>query len=289
MSASGNAATTPVIENPTVAWPTLALFAFSLGLELTSTVLGIQGRFPLWLSVGLNSLCAYWLFTVLHDASHRAVSRQEGLNDWLGRLSIPALLPLPIFKAFRFIHMQHHRFANEHAGKDPDAYTSEGPRWLLPLRWATLDLKYVVFYMGKFSSRPVAERRESLIALVLGVAVIGGLMGAGFGRQLLFYWFIPSRIAIFWLALAFDFLPHHPKKTTQRENPWQATNNRVGLEWLMTPIFVYQNYHLVHHLYPRVPFYRYLRLWRADKAEFLRHDPLLVDIRGRELPAQAGS
>jgi fatty acid desaturase len=38
------------------------------------------------------------------------------------------------------------------------------------------------------------------------------------------------------------------------------------MEWLLTPLLTYQNYHLVHHLYPTVPFYRYRRLWesRAD-------------------------
>ena len=26
---------------------------------------------------------------------------------------------------------------------------------------------------------------------------------------------------------------------------------------------MYQNYHLVHHLYPTVPFYRYGKVWKA--------------------------
>ena len=32
-----------------------------------------------------------------------------------------------------------------------------------------------------------------------------------------------------------------------------TTRVRVGLEWLMTPMMLFQNYHLVHHLHPAVP------------------------------------
>ncbi|MGB2401659.1 MAG: fatty acid desaturase [Porticoccaceae bacterium] len=45
----------------------------------------------------------------------------------------------------------------------------------------------------------------------------------------------------------------------------QCTSNRVGMEWLLTPLSLSQNYHLVHHLYPTVPFYRYLKIWDARK------------------------
>ena len=30
------------------------------------------------------------------------------------------------------------------------------------------------------------------------------------------------------------------------------------MEWLLTPLMLSQNYHLVHHLHPSVPFYRYV-------------------------------
>ena len=283
---SGQAALEQLRTPPRLAWPTLVLFLVSTVLYGLSSGLALTGHLSTGVAVAVNAVAAYWLFTVFHDASHRAVSRSDRVNDWLGRMAILALLPCPIFKAFRFIHMQHHRFANEDAGQDPDAYTSEGPRWLLPLRWATLDIKYILFYLRRLGSRPRTEQRESVLAFVLGLVLMAGLVAAGWGAALFWLWFVPSRIAIFVLALAFDFLPHHPKKCTQRENPWQATNNRVGLEWLLTPVLLWQNYHLVHHLYPRVPFYRYLRLWRQGEAEFMARDPLLVDIWGRELQAR---
>ncbi|MDX1634244.1 MAG: fatty acid desaturase [Marinobacter sp.] len=272
-----------LITPPRVAWPTLALFALSLCLYASATALALAGQLaPVW-AVLVNTLAAYWLFTVFHDAAHRALGHSLQLNDWVGRISTLALFPFPIFKAFRFIHMQHHRFANESDGRDPDAYTGEGPALLLPLRWATVDFNYYRFYLAHWRQRPLAERRETLLALAFGVLACGGLILAGAGQALLLYWLLPGRLAIAVLAFAFDYLPHHPRKSTQQENPWQATNNRVGLEWLLTPVLMWQNYHLIHHLYPRVPCYRYLKVWRQGEPLFRRQQPLLVDVLGREL------
>ncbi len=274
---------TRLLATPRVAWPTLVLFVVSLLLFAGATALALAGRIAPVMAIALNTLAAYWLFTVFHDAAHRALGESQKLNDWIGRISTLALFPFPIFKAFRFIHMQHHRFANDTSGRDPDAYTGGGPALLLPLRWATVDFNYYRFYLAHWQSRPAAERRETLLALAFGVTACAGLILAGAGEALLLYWLLPGRLAIAVLAFAFDYLPHHPRNSTQQENPWQATNNRVGLEWLLTPVLLWQNYHLVHHLYPRVPCYRYLRIWRQGEPVFRQQTPLLVNVFGREL------
>ena len=43
---------------------------------------------------------------------------------------------------------------------------------------------------------------------------------------------------------------------------------RMGWEWLLTPLLVCQNYHLIHHLYPTVPFYKIHDAW------YLKYDEL---------------
>ena len=32
---------------------------------------------------------------------------------------------------------------------------------------------------------------------------------------------------------------------------------------------LYQNYHLVHHLHPVIPFYRYVAVWRRGEESYL--------------------
>lgn len=274
-------------RRPRVAWPTLALFVLALAMWLASTSAALQGLLHTGLAIGLNAIATYWLFTVFHDASHNAVGESQRLNDWVGRIGIIFFSPLPIFRAFRFIHMQHHRFANESQDQDPDGWCGGGRWWTLPFRWATLDLYYYWFYLPRLKDRPISEQRETWLCVTLALTTLALLIHAGYGMALLLYWFIPARIAIFFLALAFDFLPHHPHKVSQRENRWQATNNRVGMEWLLTPVLLYQNYHLVHHLYPRAPFYRYLRLWRAREAEHLANNPCLISPLGKPLTPAA--
>ena len=273
-------------RRPDIAWPTLALFAIALLFWVSSTASAIAGLIPAGLAIAINAVAAFWMFTVFHDASHNALGRNQKLNDGIGRLAILFLSPLPIFRAFRFIHMQHHRFANEGRDKDPDGWCGGGRWWTLPFRWATLDLYYYWFYLPRLKGRPAGERRETLLSIVFGISVMTVLIAAGLGMELLLYWLIPARLAIFWLALAFDYLPHHPHGVAERDNPWKATSNRVGMEWLLTPLLLYQNYHLVHHLYPRAPFYRYIRLWRAREPEHLSNSPYLITPSGRPLANQ---
>jgi fatty acid desaturase len=85
-------------------------------------------------------------------------------------------------------------------------------------------------------------------------------------------WFIPTRIALFLIAVVFVILPHHPALVSHHEDPYLATTMRMGWEWLLTPLLVYQNYHLIHHLYPTVPFYKMHRVWYLRYDEHAKHN-----------------
>ena len=108
---------------------------------------------------------SFVLFTVSHEASHHSASSGDSLNTWLGRFSTPMFAHHAGFGSWRFVHMQHHRFTNDEEGRDPDAYTNRGPAWLAPLRWLTVDLWYIVFYVPRLRSRPRAEHIELAITL----------------------------------------------------------------------------------------------------------------------------
>ena len=82
------------------------------------------------------------------------------------------------------------------------------------------------------------------------------------------------------LAWWFDWLPHHGLEDTQRENRYRATRNRVGMEWLFTPLLLSQNYHLVHHLHPSVPFYRYIATWKRNEEAYLERDAAIGTVFG---------
>jgi len=268
---------------PAVAVPTLLLLIGGSAMWIASTALYLTDAFAWWATIPINALAGYLLFTVAHDAGHHSVSNIKWLNDLMGRLATPFFALHAGFPVWRFVHMQHHRFTNHDDGSDPDHYTMRGPAWQKPLRWLTIDYHYNAFYLPKLGSRKRAEQIEAIASPVLFVAVYGGLILTGNVVTLLVVLFIPSRLAIVYLAWAFDYLPHHGLHHKPTEDRLKTTRNRVGLERLMSPILLYQNYHLVHHLHPIVPFYRYIAVWRRNEEQYLDGDPALSTVRGREI------
>ena len=99
------------------------------------------------------------------------------------------------------------------------------------------------------------------------------------------FWLIivPGRLNVAFLAFAFDWLPHHGLSDTPDTNRFRTTRNRVGMERLMTPALIYQNYHLVHHMHPLIPFYRYIAAWRRNEDAYLAEDVPLATAGGHEL------
>jgi ring-1,2-phenylacetyl-CoA epoxidase subunit PaaE len=158
-----------------------------------------------------------------------------------------------------------------------------GPAWQRPFRWITIDLYYMVFYLPKLSTRPRQEQIEEGITLVVLTAVIVVSIVTGNFVNLLAVLIVPCRLAVLYLAWAFDYLPHNGLRDKPSENKLRTTRNRIGLEFLVSPMLLYQNYHLVHHLHPLVPFYRYIAVWRRNEEEYLEGDPALSTVRGREL------
>ncbi|GAC1630763.1 MAG: hypothetical protein NVS9B10_23450 [Nevskia sp.] len=255
-------------QPPAVAWPTLLLFVLALALWGFGLYGALTGLLPPAVAIALQTIAAFMHFTVLHDGVHRSLLRgHPRLNDLIATIAGSFLGPVVTGAAFRHVHFGHHRNTNDTA-RDPDLWSGIGPRWRLPLQWATADAMYVVVILREWSQIALRDRVQ-IVAITL--ALLGGygaMWALGYGVQATLYWLLPSRLAILWLAFAFNFLPHHPHQTLQSHNPYAATNARQGGEPLAKWLFLYQNYHVIHHLFPSVPFYRYLRIWNARQAEF---------------------
>ncbi len=260
----------PLYQPPSVAWPTLLLFVVALALWLTGLHGALTGWLPPAAAIALQTVAAFMHFTVLHDGVHRSFMRGHPLlNDLIATISGASLGPVVTCAAFRHVHFSHHRNTNDPV-KDPDWWSGTGPAWRMPLQWATVDLMYAVVLLREWAQISTKERVQ-IIVITGGLFVGYGLSWVfGFGWEATLYWLLPSRIAITWLAFAFNYLPHHPHNVPQSHNPYAATNVRRGGEPVMKWLFLYQNYHVIHHLFPSVPFYRYLKIWNARREEFTR-------------------
>ena len=279
----------PGVPRPEIAWPTVALFAVLLVAWSLSSVAALSGGASWWaspwLTIPVNAVASFGMFTVLHDASHRGLGKNRTVNEVLGRLSIPFVACYASFPLFRHIHLTHHRFVNEEE-LDPDAFAISGPAWQLPLRWLVIDVHYAAWYFRGVRSRPRKEQIETFVIMPIVLAAIVGAVVAGYGVELAVVYLIPQRIALWVLAWWFDWLPHHGLEGTNTQDRLRSTRNIIGLEWLLTPLMFSQNYHLLHHVHPIVPFYRYVDAWRNGEEAYLEHDPALSTISGQVVTAE---
>ena len=275
----------PGVPRPEVAWPTVALAGGLLVLWAGMTVGALTGALSAWVTIPLHAFVSFAMFTVLHDAAHRGLGKVRVVNEVLGRIAVPFVASYASFPLFRHIHLTHHRFVNEGHDVDPDSWMIHGPWWQLPLRWAVVDLHYASFYLRGWRDRP---RREVAESIGIAIAAVGGILAvvlAGYGPELALVYLIPQRIALVVLAWWFDWLPHHGLDGTVTDRRLQSTRNIIGLEWLLTPLLFSQNYHLLHHVHPIVPFYRYVEAWRNGEEAYLAHDPSLSTISGQPVTA----
>jgi beta-carotene hydroxylase len=263
---------------PTIAWPTIILFLISsIGCLGTAYVAFMQILpIPYWLASVIIGFFAYLQFSVGHDAAHRAVSTHKWFNELMGNMAVLFLAPFANVAIIRRVHMQHHVYAN--GPKDPDNWTHDGSIWTALLRWATLDVNYAYYYLRYQQPRPLRELMTVAVNAALVIIALSALIYFGYGEEALWLWFIPTRIGIFLVSAVFVFLPHHPHEVAQNEDPYRATTIRLGMEWLLTPLLAYQNYHLMHHLYPTAPFYNNVKLWEIKSAdpEFMAKNPAVV-------------
>lgn len=276
----------PRIALPAVSVPALLLFAGGAALWGTATWLLLAGLVPPVVTVVLNTLVTFVMYTVVHESAHHAAGKLTWVNEVLGRLAVPFVAAYASFPSLRYVHGEHHRHTNAPVHADPDAWTTRGPRWQLPLRWLTLDFSYARCYFARLRSRPPHELAETLVVLAAALSAAVALVSAGYGLELLFAYLLPQRLGLGLLAWSFGWLPHHGLPAEGPHGRFGTTRVRVGLERLLTPVLLAQNLHLVHHLHPAVPFHRYRRVWLENREAYLAHDVPIGTAWGRDLTAE---
>jgi ferredoxin-NADP reductase/fatty acid desaturase len=271
---------------PRLALPTVTILAVGWTAFLASTVGYIQGWMSAGATLAVNAAVTFVMFTVSHEAIHHAVSSTRWVNGVVGRLAWLLVVPIISFPTYAFVHIEHHRHANDDE-RDPDAWAAHSRWWQMPARWPFPEALYGGFILRTLRSRPRPEVAETLGLLTLSVAGLIVAIATGNLWTLAVVFLIPQRIGLVVLVWWFDWLPHHGLAHTQRSDRYGATRVRVGMEWLYTPLMLSQNYHLVHHLHPSVPFYRYRKTWRRNEEAYLERDAAITTVFGQGLnPAE---
>lgn len=253
--------------SPPVAWPTLVMAAALPTAQWTTVWAGLTGLVSLWACTPVIAITAYAHYTLVHESIHGNLApghphlrRINILVGWVGALGLASNWPL-----LMRTHALHHTHTN--SDEDPDIHV-KGTLGRLILTWMRLSLlQFVPPFMLKHLA-PAQYRRVAAIfrkgevaqASAVTLAVLAALaLAIASGRAVAWaaLLYVPTRIAALALMILFQWLPHHPFDRTER-----YLNTRISLWPGATVLTLQQNLHLMHHLWPSVPFYNYARLYR---------------------------
>ena len=264
------------------AWKTVFLFCAALALLLASIYAATVEKLPYWASITLNSLAIYLLFTPAHEAVHGNIRGKHHKYIWLEKLigglsSLSFTAPYPVFK---HVHLTHHNHTN-HPEDDPD-YFVKGENIFIVLIKCSFTVFFYHYHYWRYTKTflKTAEGRKdflitNLLFAFLWVVVISWGMLAGWQAPVLL-WILPTWIATTFLALVFDWLPHHPHAVQKR-----YLDTRIILFPGLTTLLLSQNMHLIHHLYPSIPFYNYGKAFKNVREDLEEKGARIDDLSKR--------
>lgn len=216
------------------------------------------------------------LMVLAHDGAHWRLFRNRTVNDWVSELALAWPFVVLSMQMYRQNHLPHHKHIN--TDRDPDWVRKQTADWRFPktrtqlVRMLILDAigvgfaQFIIVSIGfaRAASRdkrpqlPVAFRVGRLLFLVSVVTIVSVLHA---WWQVLLFWLVPF---VTWTQLCF-----HVRSIAEhfaihgRQGVYAQT--RTVIPSVFERIFVlpkHANYHLEHHLFPSVPFYRLPELHR---------------------------
>ena len=257
--------------SPDIAWPTIALSVFIVAAHVTLIALGLSGAVkPWWLTLPLG-ISAYVHYTPCHEAIHRNIVRSRRFDPvnaaigWWGALLTGMTWPL-----LSRTHIAHHAHTN--GERDPDIFLRGSLLRLIALaavstvanlvplpvwRWFYGTNPPNLGYLDAWKVMPARDWRVHQTVHGLMCLGVWSAVALGHGAEVLALYVVPATIGRFMMGFFLNWLPHQPWTSGDR---YRVANLREGR--LLSVLATGHNLHLVHHLWPRVPFYRYGALYR---------------------------
>tara|TARA_B110000971_G_scaffold6922_1_gene6732 strand:- start:4938 stop:5894 length:957 start_codon:yes stop_codon:yes gene_type:complete len=293
-----------------IATPTILLFIFGGGLFITSIILRLIYNYSALVVIPLSALGTYCLFPVIHDGSHGSICKNKFYNELISYIAgVPFFFaPFPTWRFIHLRHHRYTNIPDK--DPDYYAGGGVHNSFYLPIRWITHIFHYYVYFITELIKILYKNIRNKLInedntceieniykitsdkiikdntfilfitgfSIFLNILIVYYTYCAGVFDELCILWIIPSTITIMLLSVLFDYLPHRYYEVDILENKYKTTNMTHGLMTKKGKVnkliaFLTCNqltYHNIHHLYPKVPFYLYPKIWDDNKDELIR-------------------
>ena len=257
-------------------WPTVLL------LTITGAVWGIAMLLPVgwhWLSFLLLVLALTQHSSLSHEILHGHPFRSERAGTLLGLFQPGLFVPYLRFKA---LHLAHHR--NERL---TDPYDDPESNYLDPAVWNSLPdwkkklLRFNNTLLGRMVLGPMLSSyvfyRDDLVRIRAGDRVVLAHWLLHLPGVALTLWLVSLSAVPVWLYLLAcygalsllrirTFLEHRAHE--------RASGRSVVIEdrGLLALLFLNNNYHLVHHMHPKVAWYRLPALYRSRRSTYLQRN-----------------
>lgn len=277
MTENGDAMAGAVARPSSVEWPTLLLILACYALWL---VAGAAYDAAPFLAVPALALAIVLHSSLQHEAIHRHPTGNEAVNEALVFLPLGLLLP---FRRYRASHLRHHadsRLTDPY--DDPESYYLAHADWQCLPRWRRLVLAANNRLVGRMVIGPVnrsicfllAEAKTALHSGSdadtracrdawarhgIGLVMVAGTVHFVFTMPILAY------LAAVYLAMSIlavrSFCEHQWADNADERT---VIVERSLLGWL----FLNNNFHLIHHKRPGLPWYRLRAAYFARRGEW---------------------
>ncbi|MEL6413850.1 MAG: fatty acid desaturase [Pseudomonadota bacterium] len=216
-----------------------------------------MGVIPLWLGFIIACFNITLSYLPSHEAQHDIIakpgSKLRWLNQLVGHISIiPLVLP---YRVAKYTHMEHHKHAND-PEKDPDYAThADGP---LSAIWKSIYYRQPRADGGLNAYGSALERigrpdivLDGVIYQLIHFGILFGLAWSGFAIEAALLWWLPRHIGLTYIQYYLSWAPHHPGNESGRYRDTRSFRSILGNIGSLG-----MQYHIVHHLHPRIPLYR---------------------------------
>lgn len=257
-------------------WPTwlliVAIYGAWLALILLSPSLGLLVSAPLLALVGA------WQLSLQHELIHGHPTRSTHLNHLLGMPPLSLWYPVGVY---RTSHLLHHRDELlTLPGVDPESNYVSQADWERAGHWMRFVRVARKTALGRFLFGPglaIAQTWRDALAQVArgqGHALRDWLPHWLLVAALL--WFVDRfsafsawqyALLVAYPALSLAMVRSHYEHRAALQPQHRIVINEAG--WFMRLLFLNNNYHLVHHDLPRLPWYLIPRVYRAHRAAYL--------------------
>ncbi|KVE38654.1 fatty acid desaturase [Burkholderia sp. TSV86] len=260
-------------------WPTWLLIVVVYGGWLSVLLSVRDAGLPLAIATPLLILLCAWHMSLQHELLHGHPTRSKRLNKLLGYPPLSVWYP---YTLYRDTHLEHHRDEDLTVpGVDPESNYVLPERWVGLSRWQRVLWHARKSFIGRFVIGPPISAAATLadafcawrradwhylpmwIAHVALVATLLAWLHLSVGVHWWYY-----LLAVTWPAQSIAMIRSLYEHRAAPEPKARIAINEAGP--LMRLLYLNNNYHLVHHDLPSLPWYDLPRAYRMRRDAYAR-------------------